>query len=148
MPDTGLPQWARVIGRSLRVTAYVLVIVVACGDVLWPSTTVQAVPGLLLAVTDGAMATLGAVGVLGTLAHRWRVEWVCAAALTSLLLGRAGPVWTSVDDVPTRLAAAAMMTLAAVLMACRALDLTVFHVKTLSVASGRRRRRRRRGRAA
>lgn len=144
MPDSGLPRWAQLLGRSLRVLAYLLTITVAAGDTWWPSTTIEGVvPEWQLRLTASAMVGLGLAGAAAVVAHRWRVEWVCASAATFLLLGRAAPVWASVDDVPTRLAAAAMMTLACVGLAARALDLWVFAVKTAAAARGARARRRR-----
>lgn len=145
MPDSALPRWARVVGRGLRVVAYLLVVLVAAADTWWPSSTIAGVvPPWQIAITGAAMVTLGTVGASAVIAHRWRAEWVCAAVAACLLLGRAGPVWASVDDVPTRLAAAAMMTLAAIGLALRALDLTVFHLKTYAAARRAHRRRERR----
>jgi len=141
MPDTGLPRWARVIGRSLRVAAYLLTVVVAVGDTWWPSATIDGVvPAWQLQTTAVAMTVLGLLGAVGVLVHRWRVEWVCASVVAFLLAGRAGPVWASVDDIPSRLAAAAMMTLASIGLAARALDLWVFAVKTAGAAHLPRRR--------
>lgn len=141
-----LPRWARIAGRGLRVLAYMLVVVVAAGDSWWPSATIDGVvPTWQLAVTSGAMGALGAIGAGSVLLHRWRVEWVCAAVATFLLFGRAVPVWITVPDMPTRLAAAAMMTLAAVGLAFRALDLTLFHLETSGTARKARRKRRTRG---
>lgn len=142
MPDSTLPRWARTAGRAVRVTACMLVVVVAAGDLLWPSSTIDGVvPRWQLYTSAGLMATLGLTGAISVLAHRWRIEWVCVSAAAFLLLGRAVPVWMSLDDAPTRLAAAAMMTLAALGLGARALDLWVFHVKTSTSARAAHRRR-------
>jgi len=77
-----------------------------------------------------AITVTGSVGLAGALAHRWRMEWVAASALFFLLLARAVPVWVTLDDVPSRLAAAAMMTLGAVGVGRRALDMWIFWHKT------------------
>lgn len=144
MPDTGLPRWAQILGRLLRVLAYLLTLVVAAGDTLYPSTTIDGVvPTWQLRATAIGMVVLAVTGLASVVAYRWRIEWVCASAVAILLLGRAAPVWASVDDVPTRLAAAAMMTLGAMTLLGRALDLWVFAVKTAAVARAHARARRR-----
>ena len=141
MPDSTLPRWARTAGRTVRVLACLLVVVAATGDLYWPSSTIDGVvPQWQLYVSAGLMAALGLAGAVAILAHRWRIEWVCASAVAFLLLGRAIPVWMTLPHVPTRLAAAAMMTLAALGLGARALDLWVFHVKTSETARAARRR--------
>lgn len=134
-PDRHLPRWARVTGRALCVATYVLTAVVAVADALVPSTTIAgAVPGVQTLVSSWVLGALSLVGLGGVVAHRWRVEWVAATAITFFLLARAVVVWASVDDVPTRLAAAAMMTLGALCVGKRALDLWVFAETTARVA--------------
>ena len=88
------------------------------------------------------LAVLSAVGLGAVLAHRWRVEWVPAAAITFLLLERSVPVWLRLGEVPERLSAAAMMTLGALCLGKRALDLWVFSIKTEAMAEQARAERR------
>ncbi|MCR6706540.1 MAG: hypothetical protein NVV66_18255 [Cellulomonas sp.] len=137
-PDRHLPRWARVLGWWICVLTYVLAGVVALGDAFFPSgTIVGVVPDMQTSVSCWAMAAMSIAGLFGVVAHRWRVEWVAASVLAFLLLARSVPVWASVDDVPTRLAAAAMMTLGAFNLGRRALDMWVFYVNTTLVARHR-----------
>lgn len=141
MPDRDLPRWARALGRLICAVSYLLAILVAIGDRWLPAVTITgSTTPAQVAVTSAAMGLLGVLGFVGVLLHRWRWEWVPASALAVLLLVRAAPVWWSLADVPTRLSAAAMMTLGALCLAKRALDLWVFATKTGSVATWHRRR--------
>ena len=141
MPGSDLPRWARAIGNVLAVSKYVLCLLVAIADAGAPAETIGgALPSWQIAFSAGGMALLGSVGLVGVIAHRWRMEWVAASALAFLLLARAVPVWATVPDMPSRMAAAAMMTLAAVGLGRRALDMWIFAIKTGAVARRRRRR--------
>lgn len=140
-PDRNLPRWARGVGRAICLVSYVLALLVAIGDRWLPAVTItSSTSELQVAVTSSAMGALSVIGFVGVLLHRWRWEWVPASALAILLAVRALPVWWSLPDEPTRLAAAAMMTLGALCLGRRALDLWVFAVKTGSVATWHRRR--------
>lgn len=140
MPGSDLPRWARAIGNVLAVSKYALCVVVAIADAGAPAETIGgALPDWQIAFSAGGMALLGAVGLVGVIGHRWRMEWVAASALVFLLLARAVPVWATVPGMPSRMAAAAMMTLAAVGVGRRALDMWIFAIKTGAVARRRRR---------
>ena len=136
MPDRDLPPVARAIGRAICVLTYVLAFVVGIGDTVMPSTTIDGVvPDMLVAVTSAMTFVLSLIGLVAVLVHRWRWEWVAATVLTFVLLARSVPVWLSLPDAPTRMAAAAMMTIAALCgVGRRALDLWVFAAKTGAVA--------------
>jgi len=142
MPHSDLPRWARAIGDVLAVSKYGLCIVVAVADSSAPAETIGSVlPSWQIATSAGGMAILGTVGLVGVIGHRWRMEWVAASALALLLLARSVPVWATVPGSLTRMAAAAMMTLAAVGVGRRALDMWTFAIKTGAVARRRHRLR-------
>ena len=129
-PESAPTRLTRVLGRWLCVATYLLCLVIAYADVFHPSDLLEPMNDTLVALTGLVTAILSIVGVIAVLAHRWRVEWVPASALTFLLLAQATPLWIDLDDHPTRLAAAAMMTLGALCIFKRALDLFVFSEKT------------------
>ncbi|UJP39319.1 hypothetical protein [Cellulomonas palmilytica] len=125
--------------------SYVLAGLVAAGDAFAPSLTiVGVVPDLQIHISTWAIATMSVLGLAGVIARRWRMEWIAASVLVFLLGARALPVWVSIDEVPTRLSAAAAMTLGALGVGRRALDCWVFHVNTVTVARTHRRMERRR----
>jgi len=134
-PDRHLPRWARLVGWWVCFATYALAGCVALGDMTAPSATVTAtVPHTQVVVTAWIVAAMSVLGLIGVTLHRWRMEWVAASVLVFMLTPRALLVWWSVEDVPSRLAAAAMMTLGAIGAGRRALDLWVFHVNTAAVA--------------
>lgn len=122
------------LGKAICVVSYVLAMIVAYGDLVYPSETIRGVPAVQLVASGWAMLFFAAMGLPAVLLHRWRFEWVAASVITFLLLARAVPTWTSLGDVPTRLSAAAMMTLGALCLGKRALDLWVFSDETQSAA--------------
>lgn len=128
--DSAPTRLTRILGWWVVLLSYILCIVVAFADVVFPSVTVAPYDDTRVGVTSAITGMLGLLGAIAVFAHRWRVEWVPASALTFLLLARATPLWANLDDNPTRLAAAAMMTLGALNLAKRALDLLVFSEKT------------------
>lgn len=130
MPDSGPTRLTKFLGRWLCIASYLLCVVVAYADSFFPSATVEPMNDFRVNLTSAVMATLGILGAIAVWAHRWRIEWVPSVALTFLLLARATPLWADLDDNPTRLAAAAMMTLGSFNLAKRALDLLVFSEKT------------------
>lgn len=130
MPDSSPTRFTRLVGKWLCLASYALCIAAAYGDARYPGVTIAPVDDSLVAVSGLAMAVLGCIGLLAVLTHWWRVEWVPASALTFLLLSRAAPMWADLDNHPTRLAAAALMTLGALCIAKRALDLLVFFEQT------------------
>ena len=145
MPDSGLPRWARVLGRGLALMTYLLCLTVAVADAALPAPTIAAtLPVYAITASSVAIALLAVVGMVGVFAHRWRMEWVASSVLVFLLLARAVPTWATLMEQPTRLAAAAGMTLGAVAIGRRAFDMWVFWWKTWTVARGHRRRRHRR----
>jgi hypothetical protein len=142
-PDRHLPRWARIVGWVLCLVSYALAGVVAVADTIVPSVTIAGtVPDGQILFGAWVLGGASVSGMLGVVLHRWRVEWVAASAATFLLLARAVPVWASVDVVPSRLSAAAMMTLGAICLGKRALDLWVFHYNTMRVARRHGERRR------
>ena len=145
MPDRGLPRWAQILGRGLALMTYLLCLTVAVADAAVPAPTISAtLPAYAIAASSGSIALLASVGIVGVLAHRWRMEWIASSVLVFLLLARAVPTWATLGDEPTRLAAAAGMTLGAVAVGRRGFDMWVFWWKTWTVARGHRRRRHRR----
>lgn len=78
-----------------------------------------------------ALAALSITGVLAVLSRRWRVEWVAATIIAFLLLERSVPMWGRFfSGYPESVSAAAMMTIAALCLAQRALSLWIFAIKT------------------
>lgn len=135
MPDRDLPGWARWIGRFLWFGAYGLALTIAAGDAFVPSVTITSsadpTQTIIMAI---AMAVAAAVSIVGLALHRWRIEWVPTTILFFLLLSRSLLTWITVGDSPTRLSAAAGMTLGAFAILARALNLWVFASKTGAVA--------------
>ncbi len=142
MPDTGLPSWARVTGRVLRVAVYAMGVVVGVGDLWHRSPVIADTVGEPWVLASGWVAIVaGTVGVAAVVAWRWRWEYVATCALALALSVRAVGVWAGVDDVAYRLAPAAGMTIAVLACALRGLDLTIFAIRTTAaaLAAGRRR---------
>ena len=145
MPDRDKPRWARVVGAIICSTCYVMVLLVALGDTLVPSLTIDGVvPDVQIGLTAALMAVLCLIGLVAVPLRRWRWEWVSSSILVFLVLGRSVPVWASLVEVPSRLAAAAMMVTAAMAFAHRAAGLWLFAVTTQRVAQAAARHRRRR----
>lgn len=134
MPYSGPTPPTRIAGRGLCLVSYVLAFLVAVGDYFVPSSTLQGVDREWTAGMAIVLATLSVIGFTAVAAHRWRIEWVPAAAITFLLLQRSVPVWATLGSTPERLSAAAMMTLGACCLGKRALDLWVFSIKTKAMA--------------
>jgi hypothetical protein len=143
MPDSNLPRWARILGRYLRGAAYALAVVLAAADVWLTSPVIASVPRGQVVTVASVTAVMGALGLVSVAAHRWRCEWVAASFVAFGLAGRAWPVWWSIGDDPVRLAAAAGMTIAAIGIGLRSLDLWVFATKTRDAAHRARKHRRR-----
>lgn len=132
MPYSGPTAITRTSGRALCLLSYILAFLVATGDFYVPSATLANhywSAGVAL-----VLAPLSVLGFGAVITHRWRVEWVPAAAITFLLLQRSVPVWVSLSEKPENLSAAAMMTLGALCLGKRALDLWVFSLKTKTSA--------------
>lgn len=129
MPDSTLPRWARAIGRGLRATAGVLAALLGIGDLLAPSVIVTESAGAGMVVVWATVCLVfGVMAAVAVLLHRWRWEMVAASILALALAVRAAAVWLSVEE-GFRLAAAAGITLAALLFLLRTIDLLVFAVK-------------------
>ena len=140
MPDSRLPRWGRFVKAVLLlVVGYTMAGLVGVGDLTLPSVVVADV--LAHQVPYGPLTTVAAasMGALGVLLHRWRWEWLASSLLAFTLLSRAVATWATLGDEPTRLAPAAGMTMAAGLMALRAVEMWIFACKTGQLA-GRRRR--------
>ena len=102
MPDRGLPRWAQILGRSLALMTYLLCLTVAVADAAVSAPTISAtLPAYAIAASSGSIALLAAVGIVGVLAHRWRMEWIASSVLVFLLLARAVPTWAT-SRLPTR----------------------------------------------
>lgn len=130
-----MPRWARVVGRVARASLYALGVVVGAGDIWWRSEVITDAVGLPWVLVWGWLAIAsGAVGAVAVIAWRWRWEYVATAALSFAFAARAVGVWATVDDLTTRLAPAAVMTIAAIACMLRALDLTVFAIRTSAAA--------------
>jgi hypothetical protein len=141
-PDRHLPRWARIAGWVLCLVSYALAGLVAIGDTFVPSVTITGtLPDAQVVVGAWALGAASVCGMLAVGLHRWRVEWVSASAASFLLLARSVPVWASLGDNPNHLSAAAMMTLGALCIGKRALDLWVFFYNTTIVARHHRARR-------
>jgi len=143
MPDSGLPRWAQVAGRLARVAIYALGVVVGIGDVWVRSDVIADAVGVPWVLVWGWLALAsGTIGALAVIAWRWRWELVASAALAFAFAARAVGVWATVDDLPSRIAPAAVMTIAALSCLLRALDLSVFASRTSAMAIRVRRRAR------
>lgn len=142
MPDSGLPRWARILGRVLRASVYALGVAVGVGDAWHTSPVILAVipDRWVLVWAWGAMIS-GAIGLIAVAAWRWRWELVACTALGAVLAARAVAVWASVGVVDERIAPAAGMTIASVACILRGLDLTVFAMRTTAAARASRGRR-------
>lgn len=142
MPDSGLPPWARTIGRTLRALLFAFTVVVAVGDIWFTSSVIIASSSTDQFLAGGAAGLLaGSAGLAGVLLRRWRWEWVAASVAAFTLASRALPVWFTLGDNALRLSAAAGMTVAAIGMAYRALELWVFAVTTGTIARQARAKR-------
>lgn len=135
VPDSGLPRWARTTGRILRALLYAFTAVVGVGDLWFTSTAVTDSTSSGQFVVGGITClAAGLIAVAAVILRRWRWEWVAASVAAFTLLGRAVPVWFSLEANPLRLAAAAGMTVAAIGVGLRSLDLWVFARKTGALA--------------
>lgn len=131
MPDSGLPRWARVIGRVGRASVYGLVAVVGWADLLRTSPVItDSITYPWVVVLAWAALVSGLVGLGAVVVWRWRWEWVATWAAATALGARAAAVWLTVDDDPLRLAPAAGITIAALACILRGFDLTVFAIRT------------------
>jgi len=134
LPYGGPTVTTMIAGRTLCLVSYALAFLVAMGDLFVPSVTLHPVDREWTVGLAATLALLSLIGLVAVITHRWRVEWVPAAAIFFLLLQRSVPVWASLDEVPTRLSAASMMTLGAVCLGKRTFDLWVFSIKTKASA--------------
>lgn len=142
-PDSGLPRWARIVGRLARVAVYALGAVVGISDIWARSDVIADAVGEPWVQVWGWLAIVsGTVGALAVIAWRWRWELVASSALGLAFAARAVGVWATVHDTASRTAPASVMTLAALTCLLRTLDLTTFAVRTSAVAIRVRRRAR------
>jgi len=127
VPDSTLPLWARTTGRFLRCLLYGFTAVVGVGDVWFTSSVITDSQSVDQSVIGGAVCMVaGLIGMAAVVTRRWRWEWVAASVAAFTLLGRAVPVWFALESNMLRLSAAAGMTIAAIGVGLRAMDLWVF----------------------
>lgn len=139
MPDSRLPRWARFAkGVVLLVWGYAMAFLVGLGDITAPSLVMREAVDRYTPTGAYLSLAFAVVGFVGVLLHRWRWEWLAASVLAFALLSRAIPTWASLAEHPERLSPAAGMTMAAGLMALRAIEMWWFACKTGRLASRRR----------
>lgn len=132
MPYLGPTRTTQIIGRVLSIASYSLAFLVSIGDLFAPTATLQLLtPRGLVVATALSLATLSLVGLVAVISRRWRIEWVASATISFLILERSVPVWGRVFNGDFEYSSVAfMMTLAAVSLGQRALNLWTFSIWT------------------
>lgn len=132
MPDRDWPRLQRRLARTLRAVVYLFAAAAAMGVQLWqPDTIVAAIgiPGLRVMAIVGALSGLAAL--TGTLAHRWRVEWVATWFVAAAFSAYTAIDWSMVIlGHPGRAPGAAVLTALTAAVGARGIDLWVFHLET------------------
>ena len=123
-----LPPWLRVIGRGLRITTYLMLLLVGVGDLVYPSDRI-ADQIEFSEVWGSILVVMGLLAVVAVVFRRWRVEWIVSFWLAAAVAIRAVVVWSS-PGPPPPLADGSLSTLISAFLILRGLDLTVFALRT------------------
>lgn len=141
VPETASwPPLQRRLARGARGVAYLAVALSGVAVLVHPPTLASVYLGGWLVIVIGWVALLGGgVSLVGTLFHRWQIEWVAVWWAATAFGGYATLAWTLVANGYSQLGSAASTTVAGCLLVGRGIDLWVF-----SLQVGRTRKLRRR----
>lgn len=139
MPDRDIPPRWRLLLRAVRAVLYMCVIAAGVGGLVWQPMTIAGTIGEPLTVWWTILAASGGlVALAGIILDRWQVEALATWIAVGGLVGYAIAVWgIVVDDSPTRIAQACVVTGLAVAVAEQGVRLAA-HAAKLRALTPRR----------
>lgn len=139
MPDRDIPKKWRLLLRVTRAVLYACVIAAGVGGLVWQPTTIAGTIGEPLTVWWTMLAATGGLAALvGVVTDRWQVEALATWIAVGGLVGYAIAVWgIVVNDSPTRIAQACVVTGLAVAVAEQGVRLAA-HAAKLRALTPRR----------
>lgn len=125
------PSWAQITVRTARILAYAFASMTGIAAVLFTPASIT--PQTIVIIST--MALFGLVCLVGTLLQQYVVEWISLFFLVAGIVVYVTGLWIKSVGDAKYISASSFMTMLVFLLVVRLIDLTVYWLKNVKIAT-------------